>query len=76
MKNLVPVEGSTSLARDTRSKAIVNINKSEVDQARARKTARRALENERIAAREQVDEMQIRIDRIDHKLNLILEKML
>ena len=40
MKNYIPVVGNSSLARDPKTGAIVNINTLEINEARDRKAAR------------------------------------
>ena len=45
-KNYIPVEGNSSLARDPVTGAIININTTEIAQARLRKAMRRQQQNE------------------------------
>jgi hypothetical protein len=43
---VIPVQGNSSLARDAKTRAIVNINTSEIEQARQRKKAMKQKDNE------------------------------
>lgn len=45
-KQYIPVEGNSSLARDPVTGAIININTTEIAQARLRKAMRRQQQNE------------------------------
>lgn len=74
MSKLMPIEGSSSM-RNSVSGAIVNVNKREVDMARLRKATaeKKALELNETNAK--VDRLQEQMDSLDHKLNLILEKL-
>ena len=72
MSSLIPVEGNGNFARDPISGAVLNINTADVYQARLSKAARKraALANDN-----RIQEISDRMDSLDHKLNLILEKL-
>jgi hypothetical protein len=62
------VEGHTNLVRDTNSGAILNINKSEVEIARARKEARRKKDKE-------FEDLKNEVSEIKNLLHKLIEKM-
>lgn len=66
MKDYIPVEGNTSLARDVKTGAIININNDEMEQARLRKELRRQ-------KRDELDELKSQVKKIDDDLSEIKE---
>ena len=64
----IKVEGHSNLVRDTNSGAIPNINKSEVEVARARKEARRQKDRE-------FEDLKNEVGEIKDLLHKLIEKM-
>ena len=64
----IKVEGHSSLVRDTNSGAILNINKTEVELARARKEARRKKDRE-------FEDLKNEVGEIKDLLHKLIEKM-
>lgn len=64
----INVEGHSNLVRDTNSGAILNINKSEVEIARARKEARRQKDRE-------LEDLKNEVSEIKDLLHKLIEKM-
>ncbi len=64
----IKVEGHTNLVRDTHSGAILNINNSEVENARARKEARRNKDRE-------FEDLKNEVGEIKNLLHKLIEKM-
>lgn len=64
----IKVEGHSNLVRDTNSGAILNINKSEVEVARARKEARRQKDKE-------FEDLKNEVGEIKDLLHKLIEKM-
>jgi hypothetical protein len=64
MNKLIPVKGNTSLARDPRTGAIVNINNSEIQLARDRKAARQKQIQENHNLRERVDRLEMLVQQL------------
>lgn len=67
-RELIPVEGHKGLARDPKSGAVLNINKDEIQQARARKAQRRD-------EAKRLDKLEDDVDDIKLMLTQILEKL-
>lgn len=64
----IPVEGKPDLVRDSRSGAIVNINKNEMQAARERKQKRKYQQAE-------FDQLKSDVDEIKQLLNKLVEKL-
>ena len=64
----IKVEGHSNLVRDTNSGAILNINKSEAEIARARKEARRQKDRE-------FEDLKNEVGEIKNLLHKLIEKM-
>ena len=64
----IKVEGHTNLVRDTHSGAILNINNSEVENARSRKEARRNKDRE-------FEDLKNEVSEIKNLLHKLIEKM-
>jgi hypothetical protein len=67
-KHLIPVEGHSGLARDKRSGAIVNINSTEITQARMRKQKRQQ-------EKQEMEQFRSDIDQIKRTLAALLERL-
>lgn len=68
MKNLVKVDGHPGLYRDMKTGAIVNKNKTALEQAKARKAA---LNRDR----ERMDELEQKVDNLTGMLETLLTKL-
>lgn len=66
--NRLKVEGHDNLIRDVNSGAILNINKTEVETARARKEARKAKDKE-------FEDLKYEVSEIKDLLHKLIEKM-
>jgi len=71
---LIPVEGHRSLARDSKTGAIVNINSNEVEQARAIKAMRRRKDYEIEIVKEEVASLKDDMSEIKQLLHQLVEK--
>lgn len=67
-KRFTMVEGSTSFARDNKTGAIVNINKNEMNAARARK-------EKRLQQQQEIDQLKSDVSDIKKMLQQIVEKI-
>jgi len=72
---LVKVDGHTGLGRDSKTGAIININKKEVETARERKKRRQEVREEKLKLESQVDHLENEVADIKHMLTQILEKL-
>lgn len=72
---LIPVEGSPSLARDAITGAIVNINTSEIQQARARKQLMKQKDHEVNLLRSEFAQLKDDVSDIKQLLSKIAEKL-
>lgn len=70
----IPVKGHTGLVRDTRTGAIININKSEIDAARERKQLRRQKQETIDQTIEDVKEMKQDINEMKQLLKQLIER--
>lgn len=70
--DLIPVENNKGLARDKKSGAIININKSEVEKARERKRARKAKQEEYEELKETVAQLNDDISEIKELLKRLV----
>lgn len=71
----IPVADKPGLVRDPRSGAILNINKSEVDRARAAKKAREQKEQQQAQLQRDVDNLKSDINDIKSMLAQLVEKI-
>lgn len=74
MNQYVKVEGSTSLVRDKKTGAIININKTEGDLARERKQKWRVQQQEHQQLKSDVDQLKNDISDIKDLLTKLVEK--
>ena len=72
---MIRVEGHSNLVRDPKSGAIININKDEINAARARKIARAAKEEEQEQLKADVENLKNEIGDIKQLLTQIVEKI-
>jgi hypothetical protein len=75
MKKLIPVDSRPDLRRDPRSGAILNINKSEIQNARAAKAARLAKQEQDAQLRNDVDNLKDDVKDIKGMLAQLIEKL-
>lgn len=68
MKDYIMVEGSSGLARDPNSGAIININKDEIEKARLAKNKRKNKDRE-------FDELKHEVGELKELLNKLVEKL-
>ena len=73
--DLLKVDGHTGIGRDTRTGAIININKKEVETARERKKKRLEAKEEHSKLIAQVDSLENEVSDIKDMLTKILEKL-
>ena len=66
---LIPADNAPGFARDAESGAIININKSEIQQAREAKRLRKQKEADLDRLRQDVDDIKIMLTQIAEKLN-------
>lgn len=73
-KEYIPVEGNPSLVRDTKSGAIINIDKNEIQKARLRKESRKKKEEELEELKNQVVQINDDLSEIKELLNRLVQK--
>lgn len=69
MNNHISVEGDPNFVKDIETGAILNTNKSEIQQARARKKARVQQQNELDNLKKDVSDMKIMLSKILEKID-------
>jgi len=69
MSNYINVEGDPNFVKDTETGAILNTNKSEIQQAKARKKARLQQQNELDDLKQDVSDMKIMLSKILEKID-------
>jgi N-glycosylase/DNA lyase len=74
MSRYVPVEGYPDLVRDMESGAILNTNRSAIQQARERKRIRQEKKLQENKDRERLESLEKDISEIKEALNLLLQK--
>ena len=72
---LVKVDGHTGLGRDSKTGAIININKREVETARERKRRRKEAQEEKVQLESKVVNLENDVADIKDMLTKILEKL-
>lgn len=72
---MIKVEGHSNLVRDPKSGAIININKDEINAARARKLARAVKEEEEKQLKADVENLKNEIGDIKQLLTQLVEKL-
>lgn len=72
---MIKVEGHSNLVRDPKSGAIININKDEINAARARKLARAVKEEEEKQLKADVENLKHEISDIKQLLTQLVEKL-
>jgi hypothetical protein len=74
MKHLVKVEGVTGLYKDVTTNTFINMNESEIEQARQRKKTRLRKKEEEQELRSKVDKLYNDVDEMKSMLRQLLEK--
>ena len=74
MKHLVKVEGVTGLYKDVATNTFINMNESEIEQARQRKKTRLRKKEEEQELRSKVDKLHNDVDEMKSMLRQLLEK--
>ncbi len=69
MNNYIKVEGETSFVRDKKTGAVLNTNRSEIQQAKQRKKARLQEKNELDNLKQDVSDMKIMLSKILEKID-------
>lgn len=72
---MLKVDGHSNLARDPKSGAIININRSEIEAARERKRLRSAKADEEKQLKEDVSLLKNEMSEIKHLLSKLVEKI-
>ena len=72
---MIPVDGHSGLARDPKSKAIININSTDIEKARMLKKKRREAAHDNEILQSEVKTLQNEVSDIKIILNKILEKL-
>lgn len=75
MSELVKVEGHGDLARDPKSGAVLNINRTEIQNARELKRARKLKKQEEENLKATVEDLQNEMSDIKQLLSQLVEKM-
>jgi len=75
MKRLVPVEGMSSLYRDSESQAVVNTNKTEYNSYMARKKALASKDSELNQMKDDLDDMKGEMNEIKSLLVSLNQKL-
>jgi hypothetical protein len=68
MKDYIPVAGNSSLARDPKTGAIININTLEINEARERKAARNK-------EKQEIQQLKTEVAEIKQLLKQLVEKL-
>lgn len=68
MNDYIPVNGNSSLARDPKTGAIININTQEINEARDRKAARNK-------EKQEIQQLKTDVAEIKHLLKQLVEKL-
>lgn len=74
MRQLIPVKGNSSLARDPKTGAILNINRTEIGQARERKALRQNSIKEVEQLKSDVSDLKSEIGDIKQLLVQLIER--
>lgn len=74
MSRYVPVKGHSGLVRDTESNALINVDKTAIEQAREKKELRKRKRQEEQELHQRVESMESDISDIKKMLQLILKQ--
>lgn len=72
--NYVPVKGFSGLVRNTENNAIINTNRTEIEQARKRKALKRKQKQEQQELEREVETIKDDVSEIKNMLKMLLSK--
>lgn len=75
MSRYVPVKGHSGLVRDTETNALINVDKSAIQQAREKKELRRKKKREEQELKQRVSSLETDISDIKKMLEIVVSKM-
>lgn len=75
MSRYIPVKGHSGLVRDTESNALINVDKSAIQQAREKKELRRKKKQEEQELKQRVSSLETDISDIKKMLEIVVSKM-
>jgi short-subunit dehydrogenase len=75
MSRYVPVKGHSGLVRDTETNALINADKSAIQQAREKKELRRKKKQEEQELKQRVSSLETDISDIKKMLEIVVSKM-
>lgn len=75
MSRYVPVKGHSGLVRDTETNALINVDKSAIQQAREKKELRRKKRQEEQELKQRVSSLETDISDIKKMLEIVVSKM-
>lgn len=75
MSRYVPVKGHSGLVRDTETNALINVDKSAIQQAREKKELRRKKKQEEQELKQRVSSLETDISDIKKMLEIVVSKM-
>jgi len=75
MSRYVPVKGHSGLVRDTETNALINVDKSAIQQAREKKELRRKKRQEEQELKQRVSSLETDISDIKRMLEIVVSKM-
>lgn len=75
MSRYVPVKGHSGLVRDTESNALINVDKSAIQQAREKKELRKKKKQEEQELKQRVSSLETDISDIKKMLEIVVSKM-
>ena len=75
MNRYVPVKGHSGLVRDTETNALINVDKSAIQQAREKKELRRKKKREEQELKQRVSSLETDISDIKKMLEIVVSKM-
>lgn len=74
MEKYVPVKGHSGLVRDTETNALININRTEVEQARERKKLKQLQRERESTLHKKVDDIEAELSEIKNLLKHLINK--
>ena len=75
MTKYVPVKGHSGLVRDTESNALINLNASEIEQARERKRLKIEKRQDEMCLKSRVETMESELTEIKSMLKILINKI-
>lgn len=74
MEKYVPVKGHSGLVRDTENNALININRTEIEQARERKKLKQLQKEKELSLHKKVDDIEAELSEIKNLLKDLINK--